>query len=175
MASWLGKSNRLVDGWQLSGILSLRAGVPFDVSSGISTLLSSGVITAGGLDVADGRNVGDMILGTPQHARTYFDLTAFRLPPAAHFGMVGRDTLRGPGVATLDLSLQKHIAFTEERGIRIRVDAFNLLNRANFKFPAIRNVFVSQSGVISTSTTGGVITETSTNSRQIQVSLKLLF
>jgi hypothetical protein len=51
------------------------------------------------------------------------------------FGDEGRNAIRGPGLATLDLSLFKNFAVTESKRIQFRAEAFNALNHANFALP----------------------------------------
>jgi hypothetical protein len=51
------------------------------------------------------------------------------------FGDEGRNAIRGPGLATVDLSLFKNFALTESKRIQFRAEAFNALNHANFALP----------------------------------------
>jgi outer membrane receptor protein involved in Fe transport len=45
---------------------------------------------------------------------------------------VGRNTLEGPSLATVDLRVTRDIAFTERTRLRLIAEAFNIFNRANF-------------------------------------------
>jgi hypothetical protein len=83
---------------------------------------------------------------------------------------MGRDTLIGPGLATWDFSVLKNTQIRERLNLQFRAELFNLLNRANFNQP--NAVTFTPSGV---SPTAGVITSTSTTSRQVQFGLKLLW
>ena len=76
----------------------------------------------------------------------------------------------GPGLATWDLSFLKDTQIRERFNLEFRAELFNILNRANFNTP--NAVVFTPSGV---SPTAGVITSTSTTSRQIQFGLKLLW
>jgi hypothetical protein len=102
----------------------------------------------------------------------WFNPNAFLMPPAnsGFYGNLGRDTLIGPGLATWDLSLLKDTRLRENLNLQFRAEFFNLLDRANFNTP--NAVVFTPSGV---SPTAGVITSTSTTSRQIQFGLKLLW
>jgi Carboxypeptidase regulatory-like domain len=53
---------------------------------------------------------------------------------------VGFNSFRGPGVRDLDLSLSRMFHLNERLGLRFRVEAFNLLNHANFQQGAVDNV-----------------------------------
>ena len=112
---------------------------------------------------------GTVILGTPTQ---WFNPAAFLAPPIASgfYGNLGRDTLEGPGLATWDLSLLKDTHLREKLNLQFRAELFNLLNRANFNTP--NAVTFTPTGV---SPTAGVITSTSTTSRQVQFGLKLLW
>ena len=98
------------------------------------------------------------------------DAAAFELQPAGFFGNVGRNTLIGPGLATVDASLVKDTAITEKTSFQFRTEFFDLLNHPNFATP-LRNV-LSPAGIIPTA---GKITRTVTTSRQIQFGAKVTF
>jgi hypothetical protein len=78
--------------------------------------------------------------------------------------------LIGPGLATWDFSVLKETRIRERLSLQFRAEVFNLLNRANFNQP--NAIVFTPSGV---SPTAGVITITSTTSRQVQFGLKLLW
>jgi hypothetical protein len=112
---------------------------------------------------------GPIVLGGPNQ---YFNPNAFILPPTGTYGNVGRDILYGPGLATTDLSLAKNTSISEKLRLQFRAEFFNVFNRANFGSP---NAVVFGSASATPSPTAGVITSTSTTSRQIQFGLKLLW
>ena len=163
-----GAGKAFVSGWTLNSIVTLQGGFPF------TPQLSYNPSNTG-----DTRNpvrpyvnpafTGPVILGSPNQ---WFNPAAFLAPPnsSGFFGNLGRDTLIGPGLATWDLSLLKDTAIRERLHLQFRAEFFNVLNHANFNTP--NAVVFTPSGV---SPTAGVITSTSTTSRQIQFGLKLLF
>jgi hypothetical protein len=112
---------------------------------------------------------GPVILG---NVHQWFNPEAFLPPPnnSGFYGDLGRDTLIGPGLGTWDVSLMKDMPIHERANLQFRAEFFNLLNRANFNTP--NAVVFTPSGV---SPTAGVITSTSTTSRQIQFGLKVLW
>ncbi len=170
--AWFGNAGRwtqaVAGGWTLSGIETLQSGIPFTPSLGYNPA-----------NDGDSRNPvrpsynpafsGPIILGGPNE---YFNPNAFLPPAMGTFGNVGRDTLYGPGVAELDFSALKSVNVTERVRLQLRAEFFNILNRANFGTP---NTVVFTSGTSGPSPTAGVITSTSTTSRQIQFGLKLLW
>ena len=160
---WKGK---LVEGWTLSGIETIQSGFPFTPQLGFNPSNNGDTRNP----VRPSRNPDfrrKIILGSPER---YFDPNAFVVPPGGTYGDVGRDTLVGPGLATLDLSLMKKSPLSEKVSLQLRGEFFNLLNRANFNTP---NPVVFASGSIAPLQTAGVITSTSTTARQIQFGLKL--
>ncbi|MEP6717438.1 MAG: hypothetical protein ABJC09_17850, partial [Terriglobia bacterium] len=62
-----------------------------------------------------------------------------RLNPATEagqFGNEGRNAVRGPGIANVDLSLLKIFALSEKLKLQFRAECFNMANHANFGLPA---------------------------------------
>jgi hypothetical protein len=70
----------------------------------------------------------------------------------------------------VDVSLMKNAALTERTTLEFRAECFNLQNRANFGTP---NPVVFSGSSISPS--AGLITNTTTTSRQLQLGVKLIF
>ena len=163
-----GLTQKLVGGWTVSGVETLQSGLPFTPQLGFNPTNNG-----------DTRNpirpswnpafTGPVVLGGPDQ---YFNPNAFTLPPPGTYGNAGRNVLYGPGLATTDLSLAKNTAFSERVRLQFRAEFFNLFNSANLGSPNAV-VFASASAV--PSSTAGVITSTSTASRQIQLGLKLLW
>src|SRR5436309_1865 len=114
----------------------------------------------------------------------WFNPLMFRLAPTGFLGNGSRGMLRGPGLSTWDLSLNKDTAWPflgESTKLQFRAEIFNLLNHANFSIPAsIGRVFVGTladpAGASEAPISNvGRITTTATSSRQIQLALKVIF
>jgi|SRR5580692_6788935 hypothetical protein len=112
---------------------------------------------------------GPVILGRPNQ---YFNPNAFIQPLPGTHGNVGRNILQAPGLTETDLSVTKLFSFSERLRLQFRTEVFNLFNHTNFNAP---NPVVYASATGGPSPTAGVITATSTTSRQIQFGLKLLW
>jgi hypothetical protein len=163
-----GLASALVGGWTVNSIVTLQDGFPF------TPQLSYNPSNNG-----DSRNPvrpyvnpsfsGPVILG---NVNQWFNPAAFLAPPngSGFYGNLGRDTLIGPGLATWDFSALKDMHIHERLALQFRAELFNLLNRANFNSP--NAVVFTPAGV---SPTAGLITSTSTTSRQVQFGLKLLW
>jgi hypothetical protein len=162
------RRNKFIGGWTLSAIATLQTGFPFTPQLGFNPS-----------NDGDTRNPvrpswnpafqGDVITGSPNQ---YFNPNAFIVPAGGTYGNVGRDTLRGPGSATVDFSAMKNTSLTDRLKLQIRGEFFNVLNHANFGTP---NTIVFSSATAGASPTAGVITATSTSSRQIQFGAKLIW
>jgi hypothetical protein len=74
--------------------------------------------------------------------------SAFVNPAPFTFGNSPRSVLRGPGVATTDLTLEKRAALGHGMTLELRAEAYNLLNRANFNIPGF-TLGAADFGVIS--------------------------
>jgi hypothetical protein len=167
---WLGS------GWHWNTITTLSSGNPF--SAVISFDRARAIPQSGTApetpNLAAGRSTNP-ILGDPAR---YFDPSAFVLQPAGYYGNLGRNTLIGPGLAKVDLSLNKRFRVTERVSLEFRAEAFNLLNHPNLSIPSQRAVF---SGVNASTGLGipvasaGLITTTQTSARLLQTGLKLIF
>ncbi|MGH9557889.1 MAG: hypothetical protein ACRD30_01520 [Bryobacteraceae bacterium] len=163
-----GFTNKLISQWQASVIATIQSGMPFSPQLGFNPT-----------NDGDSRNPirpswnpafsGPVILGGPDK---YYDPAAFIVPLNGTYGDAGRNTLEGPGLADVDVSLAKRIPIGDRVNLQFRGEVFNVLNRVNFNAP---NPIVFTAATGGPSPTAGVITSTTTTSRQIQFGLKLLF
>jgi hypothetical protein len=166
-----GLANAVASGWTVNSIVTLQGGFPF--SPQLSYNPSNNGDTRNPVrPFANPAFTGPVILGNPKQ---WFNPAAFLAPAntaanGGFYGNVGRDTLIGPGLATWDFSVLKETRVRERLNLQFRAEIFNLLNRANFNQP--NAIVFTPSGV---SPTAGVITSTSTTSRQVQFGLKLLW
>ncbi|HXQ26756.1 MAG TPA: TonB-dependent receptor [Candidatus Acidoferrales bacterium] len=64
------------------------------------------------------------------------DAQAVLCPSLRTYGTFRRNSLRGPGLVNMDLSLSKTTAITERLKVEIRGDFFNMLNHAEFTNPS---------------------------------------
>jgi hypothetical protein len=167
---WHGVTNWVLGGWDLNGILTLAAGNPFTVTLAFDRARQFTRTGGGGQrpDLKPGCSKNPILGGVDK----YFDPECFLLPEAGFYGNLGRQTLIGPGLATVDFGLTKKFIFSTHRQLQFRAEVFNLLNRANFDIPSARTIF--QAGGVRPAAAGR-ITNTATTARQIQLGLKLLF
>jgi hypothetical protein len=98
-------------------------------------------------------------------ANGWFNPAAFATPPAYTFGNVGRNSVYGPPLRTLDLAVVRSFTLTERTAFEFRGEAFNALNMFNLGTP---NRFVNTPQF-------GTITMPITPVREFQLSARLAF
>ena len=155
-------------GWTASAIFNVQSGFPFTPQLGYNPTGNGDTRNP----VRPNWNPGFRGNLYPRTPTQYFNPDAFLQPAAGTYGNVSRDALTGPGLSELDLSATKVSQITERLGLQFRAEFFNVLNRTNFLTP---NEVVYTSATSGISPTAGLVTATSTTSRQIQFGAKLLF
>jgi hypothetical protein len=161
-----GIAEKLVGGWQLNGIVTLLTGFPFTTIDG-SNRSGDGDSHAPDRPNWNPAFTGPVIVGKQTE---WYNPNAFVLNTAGTYGDVSRNALTGPGLAEFDTSVFKKIRISERVRAQFRAEFFNIFNRTNLSYPNL-GVF---SGT-SISPSAGIITATTTTSRQIQFGLKLSF
>jgi len=152
--------NRLLDaaigGWQLTGTMFAHTGYPFTVVDNLQAYLLTGN-NVNDFGIAGG--AGTIVL-QPQFAKRNFSNSDARncialisgggcfgggtagLNPGAPYqfaaptdfigSVVGRNSFRGPGYLSGDMSLRKNFRITERVGFQLGLNAYNFLNHSNF-------------------------------------------
>jgi len=187
----------LAGGWTASAIVALQNGFPFSPQLGYNPPDTGD--TRNPIRPSWNPNFTGNLY--PKTAGEWFNPSAFIQPTISFstptcgagtagevcgtYGNVSRDSLTGPGLAELDFSAVKNTQITERLGLQFRAEFFNLPNHTNFLTP--NEVVYSSAPTIATSggvatvtpsqvsPTAGVVTATSTTSRQIQFGAKLQF
>ncbi|HKV41903.1 MAG TPA: hypothetical protein VJX67_22050, partial [Blastocatellia bacterium] len=197
--SWSGIAQYALGGWELGGIFTASDGVPFTAtwgSDGDPQGLNSSDPWAFPNIVM---GAGCRSLVNPGNANAYIKTQCFVIPtaPSAAFysancdptqgtapqcfnlrGNEGRNVLNGPGLADVDFSLYKNIPvkrISENFSIQFRAEFFNVLNRASFSPPLLQtntDIFDSSGAPVGAA---GLLTSTTTDSREIQFALKLVW
>ncbi len=68
----------------------------------------------------------------------WFDTSVFSPSAPGTFGNQPRNEVIGPGYVAWDFMAHKNIIFTGDHQLQVRVEVFNLTNRANFNKPDSR-------------------------------------
>jgi hypothetical protein len=159
-AEWVGL---VTQNWHLSTIYQVQSGMPFTISVFGDTANSGTVL---GENPIRANATGQAIFGPGTHtAAEWFNPAAFAAPPAYTFGDVGRNSVYGPPLQSLDLALVRSFNLTERASFQFRAEAFNALNKTNLGTP---NRFVNTPQF-------GTITMAMSPARELQVSARLSF
>ena len=179
--------NRLVDGYQVAGIVQWQTGNPLNITTTSTFTGTSGVqhpillapiayvkqygvnqvnwFASGGTTGTPGGTVCTSITPAPAGCIFY--------APTTGIAGMGRNGAVGPGFADFDASFSKVTKITERTALQLKVDVFDLFNHPSFGNPSTS----AQAG----SATFGVITATRFpvgdlgSSRQLQLSGKVTF
>jgi hypothetical protein len=149
--------------WHVSTVYQIQTGFPFTISVFGDTANSGTVL---GENPIRANYTGQPIFGSgTRTSNAWFNTAAFATPAAYTFGDVGRNSVYGPGLQTLDLALVRDFSITENMKFQFRSEFFNALNHTNLGTPD-RFVNTPQFGTITQATTPG---------REIQLSARLSF
>jgi hypothetical protein len=151
---WLGPA---LNGWQVSGSVFWRSGLPFSVLSAAYSANGNGIVNGSGPQfaiVVPGVPLyeHDAIPGVTQPGTIQWlnpDTFVSTVDPSTggcvggdnskncQFGNLGRNALRGPNFTWSDLYLTKWFRLNDK--VRLRIDAqfFNLFNHPNFGLPVL--------------------------------------
>jgi hypothetical protein len=173
-----GPLGAVLGGWQVSGSVFLRSGLPFSVLSTPYSANGNGIINGSGPQFAS------LVPGVPLYQHhpipgvtqtgtiQWLNPNAFlsTVDPSTgacaggdsestcQFGNLGRNTLRGPDFVWSDFYLTKWFALSERVKLRIDAQFFNLFNHPNFALPSL--VYAGIPGEPSTQTGFGALTST---------------
>jgi hypothetical protein len=125
-----GAAEMLGAGWRVNVVAILQSGAPFTVN------LGQDVANIGSGPAQRPNQVGDPTLPAGQRSpEQWFNTAAFTLQDPFTFGSALRNSVFAPGMAVVDLSIQKDWPVGRDGRFEVRWEVFNLLNRANFDVP----------------------------------------
>ena len=169
-------ADAVVGGWRVAGTFIYQSGTPYTVlDNGVNDYSQAGNVFANpvsGVSPMSGSCPNGLAVGTisrtPPYDSCWFNPAAFQTPAEqgnGSFGLGGRNTLFGPKLSDINLSLAKTWRFKERLGFTLRGDFINALNHPSFSLPGND---VSSSGV-------GTITSVSNAARTVQLGGRLAF
>lgn len=151
----------LLSGWQLASILQVRTGQPFTLNVPFDANLDGNLTdrpsSTDGLIFHSGHRARRVELAPGSEASDFFSFGSD--------GAAARNSARGDGFISWDVSLAKKLSLTERQSIQFRAEFFNVMNRANFGLPV---------RVIGAPGFGSAV-ETAAPARVIQFALKYAF
>ncbi|MBM3795902.1 MAG: carboxypeptidase regulatory-like domain-containing protein [Acidobacteria bacterium] len=160
-----GVVDRVLGGWNLSGLLRLDSGRPFSVFAGTNSFnnVVGSFANCNGCSRSDGavRDEAGLVwyLNPSECAK-------FTAPGIGELGNTGRNFLRGDRFLNLDLSLAKRTRITERINVEVRADFSNFTNSPSFGLPT---------GIITNPLFGRIRDSVSSSSRQTMLGMKLNF
>jgi hypothetical protein len=129
-----GFADKVVNGWQVSSIVTWLGGSPFTIYSGVDNSLSGEYA-----DRADftGTNIHQAQLSSDrshaQMVQEWFNTSLFTPNAIGTFGNLGKNVLRGPRMFNNNMSLVKNTKIDERFSVEFRAEAFNVFNNVNFQ------------------------------------------
>src|SRR5262249_33044547 len=133
-----GLMNKLLGGWQWSGLTTIQAGTPFSPANGV---IGDNAGVANGVSVNSAQSYADVI-GDPKanvskasfngFGPLFYSPNAFAPPRGLTFGNAGRNILVNPRRTNFDMSLFKHFAIKEGMAFEFRAEAFNVFNHIEY-------------------------------------------
>ena len=127
--------NILLRDWALSGVASIRTGLPLNV-----TVSRSATVMLDGNNTNQRPNLVPGVSLIPPGGQTiaeWINPAAFAIPANKTWGNAPRDEVRGPGLFQIDAAIQRTIRITEGRDLKIRMEVFNAFNHPELGSPNV--------------------------------------
>jgi hypothetical protein len=168
---WGGNASRgldlLVGGWQIAGVNSI---IPGEMVTFTYTPTAAFQVSGIQQDFRGANNYRPNLACDPyapsgqQSITNWFNRDCVVIPtdPSQPFGNAPRNNVRGPKFWQVDLAASKIVALSDRTRVEVRIEAFNLFDRANFTAPNASR----------SSAAFGTITSTY-DPRQVQLGVKL--
>src|SRR5215469_3964787 len=153
----------LTQNWHLSTIYQAETGMPFTISV-FGDTANSGTVLGENPIRANATGLPIFPAGT-RSAAEWFNPKAFATPAAYTFGNVGRNSVYGPPLQTLDFAIARTFRLTERATFQFRGEGYNALNIVNLGTPN-RYVNTPQFGTVTMAMTPG---------RELQLSARVSF
>jgi hypothetical protein len=172
-----GVAGALLADWRVSAIGTYRSGYPLTVFVQNNRSRSQWQPSLGpgiGRDrpsYAPGFDASSAVTGDPAQ---WFDPAAFVLQPAGTFGNTGRGDFVGPDLKTVDLAFAKEARLRSSSRIELRLEVFNLFDRANFGVPNL-TAFAGAADGEAPLGSFGRIRNTTTSARQVQIGVRIRY
>ena len=130
-ANWNRPTNAILGGWQWSGILTAKSGLPISVNPQTNN--------TGGFGFNQRPDLVPGVSPVPQHQSIddWINPLAFSQPAGFTFGDAPRflSNIRAPRYFNWDMGIQKWWNVAESKRLEFRVEMFNALNHPNFFEP----------------------------------------
>ena len=162
--------------WALDGRVNVRTAFPITLGGAITIDPATGTEYPGTLNVVAGQP--PYLYGSQYPGRKAINPAAFSLPASGVIGDAPRNQLRGFGETQLNLAIRRDILLHNRMTLRIRAEAFNLLNHPNFGYvdPTYTDATFGQAISMLNTSLGTVASQYQQGgARSMQFALKLVF
>jgi Carboxypeptidase regulatory-like domain/TonB dependent receptor len=165
-------ANAVAGGWQVNTIVTLHGGFPLTIANFEDTSNTRSPQPRANC-IAPAQVLGEY--NSPTGGYQWFNPNSYASPAQGTLGNCGVGTVRGPGLATADLSLSKMFNFTERQNLEFRVEAINFTNTPIFNTPntTVPGLSVSKGNNIGIGNFGTITS--AQGARNIQFALKYHF
>jgi len=133
-----GLANKILGGWEWSGITTIQSGTPFSVANGVK---GDNAGVSNGVSVNSAQSYPDLV-GNPRSGIANFPFdgfgpllynpSAFAAPRGLTFGDAPRNYLTNPRRTNFDMAIFKHFAIKESVAFEFRAEAFNVFNHIEY-------------------------------------------
>jgi len=160
----------LLRNWTISGVGSIRSGLPLTVT-----------VTRKTTDMPDGNNASQrpnlvpgvsLIPAGGQTITNWINPAAFSIPAKGTWGNAGRALVRAPGLFQIDTAIARTVKLTETKSVSLRMEAFNALNHTELGSPTVNLSSPSFGQILSVSNTTPIGTG---SARSIQFAARFTF
>jgi hypothetical protein len=151
----------VINNWQVSGIITLRSGKPFNLTTGLDTNLdgnSNDRTNTVGNPYLDPNRSRDAV------TKAWFDTSAFQQGAPGTDGNTQRNLLYGPGMKTIDVGLFRNFKIKERFTLEARGEMTNAFNIVTLMNPT---------GALNSALFGQI--RSAEDMRQTQLGLRLTF
>jgi hypothetical protein len=135
----------VVNGWQISPIITLRSGSPFTVTSGSDINLDG---TNNDRPNVTGNPARKTSFDRLDPSARWFDASAFTIPSAGSDGTASRNLLDGPGYKNVNVALFRNFKFQERYNLQFRGEFTNFFNMVSLSNPSSSLANLSTAGQI---------------------------
>jgi hypothetical protein len=125
----------VAEGWAVAGIARFTSGLPVTLFNNNDTSLLGTIpngINNNGVDTPEWSGASLSLNTNPRNSRAVFDASQFTLPALGTMGNARRRFFSGPGMENLDATLSRNFTTLEGHTLEFRVEAFNVVNHAQF-------------------------------------------
>jgi hypothetical protein len=153
-------------GWQMAPIISVHTGSYFTVTTGVDNALNN----------IAGQRPNQTAINPycpNQGPNCWINASAFAAPDPGTLGSSGANSLLGPALLQVDVSVSRRFTLVEHHTLEFRADFFNVPNTVNFSIPVTTPLTSANFGKITSDITAPG--SASGDPRIIQLSLKYAF